>query len=194
MRPEPLPRSFYARGAVAVARDLLGRLLVSTTDGGRCVARIVEVEAYTGPRDPASHAAGWHRSARNAAMYGPPGCAYVYFTYGMHWCLNVVTGREGYPSAVLIRALEPVEGLAIMRRRRGVESERLLTSGPGRLTAALGVTRALDGHRLDRAPLWIAEGEPVPPARRRATPRIGIASARERRLRFIERGNPYVSR
>ena len=194
MRPEPLPAEFYARGAEAVARDLLGRLLVSEVGGSRCVARIVEVEAYTGPRDPASHAARWHRSARNEAMYGPGGHAYVYFTYGMHWCFNVVTGRAGYPSAVLVRAGEPVEGLAMMRRRRGAADDRHLTSGPARLAEALGITRTLDGHPLDARPLWIAAGEPVSAARRCRTTRIGISRARERRLRFVEDGNPWVSR
>ncbi len=194
MRPEPLPQAFYARAAIDVARDLLGRLLVSTVGGKRCVARIVEVEAYTGPCDPASHAAGWHRSARNEAMYGPPGRAYVYFTYGMHWCFNVVTGRAGYPSAVLVRAVEPLEGLARMRRRRGGVADGALTSGPARLTQALGIARLHDGHPLDRAPLWIAAGRPVAPKRRRAAPRIGIRRATERLLRFYELDNPFVSR
>ena len=194
MTPEPLPAGFYTRGAEAVAGDLLGRLLVSEVDGLRCAVRIVEVEAYTGPRDPASHAAAWHRSRRNEAMYGTGGCAYVYFTYGMHWCFNVVTGRAGYPSAVLVRAGEPVEGLEHMRRRRGVRLDRLLASGPARLAEALGITRALDGHVLDAPPLWLAAGEPVPPRRRRRAPRIGISRARDRRLRFLERDNPWVSR
>lgn len=194
MRPKPLPQGFYARAAEAVAGDLLGRLLVSEVDGVRCTARIVEVEAYTGPRDPASHAADWRRSSRNEAMYGPGGHAYVYFTYGMHWCFNVVTGPAGYPSAVLVRAAEPLDGLDHMRRRRGATDDRLLASGPARLAEALGITRALDGHRLDAVPLWIAAGRPVPPARRRRSPRIGISRARERRLRFIEKDNPWVSR
>jgi DNA-3-methyladenine glycosylase len=193
VRLEPLPARFYARSAIAVARDLLGRLLVSRIGGRRCAARIVEVEAYTGPRDPASHAARWHRSPRNEAMYGPPGRAYVYFTYGMHWCFNVVTGREGYPSAVLVRALEPVDGLALMRRRRRTEDDRLLTSGPARVTEALGITRAHDGHPLDRAPLWIAAGEPVPRALRRRATRIGIRHATHRKLRFYVAGSPFVS-
>jgi len=191
---EPLPAAFYARSAEAVAGDLLGRLLVSEVGGRRCAVRIVEVEAYTGPRDPASHAAGWHRSPRNEAMYGPGGLAYVYFTYGMHWCFNVVTGRAGYPCAVLVRAGEPVEGLAHMRRRRGVRDDRLLASGPARLAEALGITRALDGHVLDAPPLWLARGRPVPARRRRRTPRIGIRRARERRLRFLELGSPWISR
>lgn len=192
--PEPLPQDFFARPAVAVARDLLGRLLVSTVDDAPCIGRIVEVEAYTGPRDPASHAARWHRSPRNAAMYGPPGHAYVYFTYGMHWCCNVVTAREGYPAAVLLRALEPVHGLDAMRARRGGVADRLLTSGPARLAAALGITRVLDAHRLDRAPLWIAAGTRVPGRRRRATRRIGITQAKGRLLRFVEHDNPFLSR
>ena len=194
MIPEPLPAGFYVRAAEAVAGDLLGRLLVSEVDGARCVVRIVEVEAYTGPRDPASHAAGWHRSPRNEAMYGAGGRAYVYFTYGMHWCFNVVTGRAGYPSAVLVRAGEPLEGLAHMRRRRGVADDRLLVSGPARLAEALGIARALDGHPLDGPPLWLAAGRPVPGPRRRRTVRVGISRARERRLRFLERDNPWVSK
>jgi len=194
VRPEPLPAGFFARAAEAVAKDLLGRLLVSEVDGLRCVVRIVEVEAYTGPRDPASHAAGWHRSPRNAAMYGNGGRAYVYFTYGMHWCFNVVTGRAGYPAAVLVRAGEPLEGLAHMRRRRGVGDERRLTSGPARLAEALGITRALDGHVLDVPPLWLATGRPVPASRRRRATRIGISRARDRWLRFLERDNPWISR
>ncbi len=194
MRPEPLPEDFFARGAAAVAGDLLGRLLVSEIGGERCVVRIVEVEAYTGPRDPASHAAAWHRSARNEAMYGPGGRAYVYFTYGMHWCFNVVTGRPGYPSAVLVRAGEPLAGLGAMRRRRRVADDRLLASGPARLAEALGITRALDGHPLDASPLWIAAGRPVRSPHRRRTPRIGITRARERRLRFVENGSPWLSR
>ncbi len=194
MHPEPLPAEFYARPAVAVARDLLGRFLVSMVGGERCVVRIVEVEAYTGPRDPASHAADWHRSARNEAMYGPGGRAYIYFTYGMHWCFNVVTGREGYPAAVLLRAAEPLEGLDVMRGRRGGAPHRLLASGPARLAVALGITGALDGHGLDRRPLWISAGEPVPAARRASGVRIGISKAQERRLRFFERDSGFVSR
>lgn len=193
MRPAPLPVGFFARDAASVARELLGMRIVSVVGGRRCVARIVETEAYMGPRDPASHAASWHRSRRNEAMYGPPGHAYVYFTYGMHWCFNVVTGRRGYPSAVLVRAAEPVAGLAVMRRRRGGAPDRLLLAGPARLAQALGITRALDGHFLGAAPLWLAPGEPVPPARRRRSQRVGVSRAKERLLRFYESGNPWVS-
>jgi DNA-3-methyladenine glycosylase len=192
--PEPLPASFYARPAASVARDLLGRLLISNVGGELAVVRIVEVEAYTGPRDPACHAAGWHRSRRNEAMYGPPGCSYVYFTYGMHWCFNVVTGRAGWPAAVLVRAGEPLAGLGAMRLRRGVRAERQLASGPARLARALGIDRSLDGHPLDRPPLWLGGGTPVPPRRRRVTTRIGLSRGAERPLRFLELDSPWASR
>lgn len=189
-----LPRSFYDRPVLTVAPDLLGRVVRHATPDGVVAVRLTEVEAYGGVgEDPGSHA---HRgpTRRNAVMFDRPGSLYVYFTYGMHWCFNVVTGREGYPSAVLVRAGEPVDGLAHMRRRRGVRDDRLLASGPARLAEALGITRALDGHVLDATPLWLAAGWPVPASRRRRTPRIGISRARERRLRFLERDNPWISR
>ena len=194
MKPAPLPVGFFARDALSVARDCLGRLLISTIGGRRCSVRIVEVEAYTGPRDLASHAAGWHRSARNETMYAAPGVAYVYFTYGMHWCANIVTGREGYPSAVLLRAGEPLTGLEVMRGRRNGATDRLLASGPARLAEALGITGAVDGHDLRTAPLWMAEGEPVLPSGCRRGPRVGITRAVRRRLRFWVRDSVHVSR
>ena len=184
MTPRPLPLRFYARDTVQVAKGLLGRLLVSTIGGRRCVARIVETEAYVGPHDPACHAAGWRRTPRNEVLYGKPGLAYVYFTYGMHWCVNVVTEREGFPAAVLLRALEPLEGLATMRRRRGVDAAELLAAGPARLTEALGIDRKRNGHRLTEPPLWIAAGAPVSPRRVVAGPRIGIRVATDWKLRF----------
>jgi len=190
----PLPAAFFARDAISVARDCLGRLLVSEIGGERCVVRIVEVEAYTGPRDPASHAARWHRSARNEVMYGAPGFAYVYFTYGMHWCANVVTGRMGYPSAVLLRAGEPVDGIDVMRERRGKMADRLLAAGPARLTEALGITRELNGHDLRTPPLWLAAGSPVPGWQMRRSVRIGISAGRGRKLRFSVRESVFVSR
>jgi DNA-3-methyladenine glycosylase len=179
---------------VTVARALLGKRLVSTVGGERCVVRIVEAEAYTGPDDPACHAFGWHRSARNEALYGRAGLLYVYFTYGMHWCANVVTERAGFPAAVLLRAGEPLEGVATMRRRRGRVKEQDLAAGPARLAQALGITGAVDGHLLARAPLWIVDGPPVPPSRRGVSVRIGVRDGAERPLRFFERGNPHVSR
>jgi DNA-3-methyladenine glycosylase len=191
--PRPLPFRFYARDAASVARDLLGRLIVSTVGGRRCVARIVETEAYLGPHDPASHAARWRRTPRNDVMYGEPGLAYVYFTYGMHWCANVVTEREGFPAAVLLRAAEPLQGLATMRRRRGVAQDRALAAGPARLTQALGIDRELNGHPLTERPLWIAAGRRVAPGRIVAGPRIGIRVAADWPLRFYIRDNRFVS-
>ena len=194
MNPRPLPPGFFARDTVVVAKALLGQLLVSVVGGRRCLARIVETEAYVGPHDPACHAAGWRRTPRTEVLYGPPGLAYVYFTYGMHWCLNVVTEPEGYPAAVLLRAAEPLAGLATMRRRRGRVPDLALAAGPARLTQALGVDRRLNGHRLGVRPLWIAAGVSVPSRQVVAGPRIGIRVAADWQLRFYVRGNPFVSR
>ena len=189
---ETLP-GLLARGARAVAPDILGWEVESTVGGVRTAGRIVEVEAYTGPHDPASHAAERiGRTRRNASMFGPPGIAYVYLIYGMHWCLNVVTGQEGFPAAVLVRALEPVAGDATMAARRG--RTRDLCSGPARLCQALGVTGALDGHFLDRAPLRLIPRKPVPAGSVARSPRIGVTRARDRELRFFLQGNPHVSR
>jgi DNA-3-methyladenine glycosylase len=190
----PLPASFYARPTEVVARGLLGHLLVSTIGGRRTAGRIVETEAYLGPHDPASHAFGGRRTARTEGMYGPPGTAYIYFTYGMHWCLNAVTRPEGYPAAVLIRALEPVAGLETMRRRRGRRSDRELCSGPARLCAALGITGRLNGVLLQGGMLRILRS----PERRRPrvvrAPRVGITRAVDWPLRYLVAGSPWVSR
>jgi len=194
VRLRPLPPGFYARDTVVVAQALLGQLLVSEVGGRRCLARIVETEAYVGPHDPACHAAGWRRTPRTEVLYRPPGLAYVYFTYGMHWCLNVVTEPEGYPAAVLLRAAEPLEGLATMRRRRGRVPDRALAAGPARLTQALGIDRRLNGHDLASPPLWIAAGRPVPARRIVAGPRVGIRVAVDWKLRFYARDDPWVSR
>ncbi len=195
LRPRPLPRRFFARDTVVVARALLGQLLVSEIGRGgrRCLARIVETEAYVGPHDAACHAAGWRRTRRNEVLYGAPGLAYVYFTYGMHWCANVVTEREGFPAAVLLRAVEPVEGLAVMRRRRGDVPDHLLAAGPARLTAALGIDDRMNGHPLTEPPLWIAAGRRVPGAQIVVGRRIGIRVAADWPLRFYVRDNPFVS-
>jgi DNA-3-methyladenine glycosylase len=189
----PLPRAFYVRHAVTVARDLLGRVLVYDAPGGRVAGRIVEVEAYRGRGDAASHAyRGLTR--RNAVMFGPPGHAYIYFTYGMHHCLNLVTEPAGSPAAVLIRALEPLSGLPLMRRRRPRAADVALARGPGNVAAALGLTRAHDGGDLIRGPLWLSDR----PARRGGArvlsgARIGVRVARERAWRFRLEGHPCVS-
>jgi DNA-3-methyladenine glycosylase len=190
----PLPRAFFAREARIVAGELLGQLLVSTIGGERCVVRIVETEAYIGPHDPASHAAGGRRTARTEVMYGAPGLAYVYFTYGMHWCFNVVTDRAGFPGAVLVRAGEPVAGLDVMRGRRGGAHDRRLAAGPACLAQALAIGPEHNGHVLTKPPLWLAAGEPVPKRRRAVSGRVGIREAGEWPLRFYERDNPFVSK
>lgn len=191
---EPLDHSFYARPARDVARSLIGTLVVSDVGGERTWGRIVETEAYTGPEDPASHAADRiGRTARNSTMFGPPGTAYVYLSYGIHWCLNAVTDREGHPGAVLIRALEPLGNLAPMRLRRGTP-DRDLARGPGRLCQALAVTGELDGHPLDQPPLTFLGGVDVPPDSIDAGPRIGISRAADWPLRFTLRGSRYLSR
>lgn len=171
---------------------------MSDVGGRRTVGRIVETEAYLGPRDPASHAFRGRRSPRNEGLYGPPGTAYVYFTYGMHWCLNAVTERRDHPAAVLIRALEPVAGLETMRRRRGaagpVIRDRALCAGPARLCQALGVTGVLDRRSLQRGVLRIVRGRPVDDADIAVTPRIGITVAADWPLRFLVAGSPWTSR
>ena len=176
-----------------VARALLGRVLVCERSRTRLAARIVEVEAYGGARDPASHAFRG-RTPRNATMFGPPGHAYVYFTYGMHHCLNVVCGREGAAAAVLLRALEPLAGEGLMRRRRGVHDAERLLRGPGCVAQALGLSREHDGEDLVRGPLWIAQAPPRREGRALASgPRIGIRAGAERAWRFWLDGHPCVS-
>jgi DNA-3-methyladenine glycosylase len=197
--PLPLSSSFYARTAERVARALLGQIVESTVDGMRTAGRIVETEAYVGPHDDASHAAERiGRTRRNASMYGAPGIAYVYRIYGVHWCLNVVTDHVDYPAAVLIRALEPVDGVDVMRERRSrartVSAERELCSGPGKLAQALAITGALDGHDLTTPPLRILTAAPVPPRVVMVSERVGITRAHDWPLRFYERDNPHVSR
>ena len=193
-----LEREFFARDTLRVARDLLGRVLVRVLDGERLSGRIVEVEAYIGEEDQASHARVG-RTERNAAMYGPPGHAYVYLIYGVHHCLNLVTEREGFPAAVLVRALEPLEGIERMRALRAGRPDRQLTSGPGRLCQALAIDRRFDGADLC-APdslLFLEEGKPVSEHSIAAGPRVGVRgdeAALRAPWRFYLRGNPYVSR
>ncbi|MBX6332272.1 MAG: DNA-3-methyladenine glycosylase [Gemmatimonadaceae bacterium] len=190
----PLPRRFYARDTERVARELLGAVLCCRTPDGWAAGRIVETEAYLGEHDPACHAAVGP-TERNRWLYGPPGIAYVYFIYGVHWCFNAVTRDTGWPAAVLVRAIEPIEGLDLMRERRGHPArERDLTNGPGKLCAALGITGAMSGWRLYDSPLTIHRGIDIPDADVITTPRIGITRAAEWPLRWLVKDSPYVSR
>lgn len=189
-----LPPSFYAAEAEEVARRLLGARVVSLVGGERCAGEIVETEAYVGPHDDASHgAARVGRTSRNAAMFGAAGRAYVYRIYGIHWCLNAVSGAEGYPAAVLIRALRPVEGLEAIRARRPGRPDRDLLRGPGNLARGLGIDGALNEHPLDDPPLWIERGAAVEEGVIAAGPRVGISRAVDWPLRFWVRGSRWVS-
>jgi DNA-3-methyladenine glycosylase len=181
-----LERDFFARSVHEVAPELVGCVLLVDGIGGR----IVEVEAYDG-EDPASH--GFRgRTERNRSMFGPPGHAYVYRSYGVHWCLNLVCDREGRAEAVLVRALEPTHGIDLMRSRRGLEDERLLCAGPGRLCQALGVTREHDGLALDRPPFALLPAEaPVDVAR---GPRVGLSRAVQLPWRYALAGSRFLSR
>jgi DNA-3-methyladenine glycosylase len=169
-----LPREFYTRADVlAVARDLLGRkLVVPTRNGARVAGLIVETEAYRGPEDRASHAFGGRRTQRTETMYGAGGTAYVYFIYGMYNQFNVVTNVEDIPHAVLVRALEPIEGLDVIRRRRRGRSEYEMTSGPGRLCIAMGIDRGLDKADLLCDRVWIEEGISISPRQIARWPRV----------------------
>jgi DNA-3-methyladenine glycosylase len=176
-----------------VARDLIGRLLVRRIPAVTLMGRIVECEAYQ-EDDPASHSFRGMTN-RTEVMFGPAGRLYVYFTYGMHFCMNLVTGRDGEGSAVLLRAVEPLEGLEWMRQRRGVADARLLCSGPARLTEAYGIGRAENGMDLLAArDLFVARGRPVSDESVGVGPRVGITAAAERPWRFYELGNRFVSR
>ena len=189
-----LPLSFYERDTEIVARELLGAILECRTPEGMAGGRIVETEAYLGEHDAACHAVAG-QTARTRWLYGPPGLAYVYFIYGAHWCFNAVTRAEGLPSAVLVRALEPVEGLELMRlRRKTLRTDRDLTNGPGKLCSALGIDGGHNGLRLDRLPLRIREGEPVPDANVMVSPRIGITKAADWPLRWFVADSAFVSR
>ncbi len=196
----PLPVAFYRRDVTAVARDLLGRFLVRRLGGERLVLRLVETEAYLGAPDRASHAWGGRRTARNASLYLPGGYAYVYFIYGMHFCLNAVAGGRDEGGAVLLRAGEPVAGaerMAALRRLTRPPRPGDLAGGPGKLCRALAIDRTLDGAPLYRGELTLTAGEPAAPAEIAAGPRVGVdyaGTAAAWPLRFALRGNPHVSR
>ncbi|MDE1852266.1 MAG: DNA-3-methyladenine glycosylase [Thaumarchaeota archaeon] len=185
-------RGFFERYTPLVARELLGLRLVRRVDGQRVSGMIVETEAYRGSSDPASHAYKG-RTARNSVMFGPPGHAYVYFTMGMHFCLNVTTEPTGIPAAVLIRAIEPLEGVDSMKRLRGLDKVERLASGPGNLTRAMGIDKSLDGEDLvnsDR--LSVEDGKGV--GKVGVSTRVGIGEGQSLKWRFFAEGNPFVSK
>jgi DNA-3-methyladenine glycosylase len=194
-----LPRDFYTRADVLeVARDLLGKkLVVPGKNGSRVAGIIVETEAYRGPEDRASHAYNGRRTNRTETMYGIGGTAYVYFVYGMYHQFNVVTNVADTPHAILVRAVEPSEGLDIMRRRRRGRSEYELTSGPGRLCLAMGIDRTLDKADLLGEGVWIEDAVSISPRQIARGPRVGIDYAEEwitKPWRFWVRDNPFVSK
>jgi DNA-3-methyladenine glycosylase len=191
-----LSRSFYSRSALDVASDLLGKVLVRRLNGRDLAGKIVETEAYVGPHDLACHASKGH-TARTSVMFGPPGHAYVYMIYGFYFCLNVVTGRIGYPAAVLIRGLEPLENVDLMRQlRNNPERETNITSGPGKLCMAMSIDRQLNGADLIGTTIWI-EDRNIDPGPIRTSPRVGVDYAgeyKDKPWRFYVDGNPHVSR
>lgn len=189
-----LPRAFYQRDTITVAKDLLGKVLFHQIDPTLVAGRIVETEAYLGQGDAAAHSAKGPTD-RNRVVFGPPGHAYVYFIYGMYECLNLVAEPNGTAGCVLIRALEPLAGLDAMRARRpNAKRGRDLASGPGKLTLALGVTRALNGADVTRGPLTVREFRDPEPFQIAASPRIGISASAHLPLRFYIADNEYVSR
>ena len=193
-RARALPGSFYNRPAEVVARELLGTTIVCQTNDGVAAGRIVETEAYLGPHDPACHAAAGVTS-RTRVLYGPPGVAYVYFIYGMHWCMNAVVRENGFGAAVLLRAVEPVGGVALMRERRpAARQTRDLARGPGNLCRALGIDGRQNGVSLNRGDLRILAGTAVADADVSIGPRIGIRKAADWPLRYWVTGNACVSR
>ncbi|HEX9467659.1 MAG TPA: DNA-3-methyladenine glycosylase, partial [Acidimicrobiia bacterium] len=192
-----LSRSFYARDARSLAPELLNKVLVRTDPGSaRVAARIVEVEAYCGSEDAGSHAFRG-RTPRNATMFGPAGHLYVYFTYGMHWCANVVASRADDAAAVLLRAAAPIDGIEIMRARRArARTDRALCAGPARLCQAFAITGELDGADLTRGTLRLLDDGVPPPTSPLVTTRVGLSAGRgdEHAWRFVVPGDPHVSR
>ncbi|HET9951089.1 MAG TPA: DNA-3-methyladenine glycosylase [Candidatus Eisenbacteria bacterium] len=195
--PRPLPRSFYARPTLTVARELLGCVVARRLPDGEVLrGRIVETEAYVGEEDKACHARAG-RTPRTEVLYGPPGIAYVYLTYGMHHLLNAVTEREGFPAAVLVRAAEPLEGIPRMARARGTDRPHLLTSGPAKLCQALGLDLRQNRSDLRGKDLWFEEGAGVADRAVGTSPRIGCESAPppwdRMPWRLFEKSNPFVT-
>ena len=199
MQRSKLPREFYTRSDVLkVSRDLLGKLIVvPTANKKRVSGMIVEVEAYRGPEDRASHAFGGRRTKRTETMYQAGGVAYVYFVYGMYYQFNVVSNVQDIPHAILVRALEPVEGIEFMRKRRHRHPDHNLTNGPGKLCIAMGIDRELDGADLSGNRVWLEDYQNVPASKISKGPRIGIDYAedwKDKPWRFWIRDNSYVSR
>lgn len=193
LRMRILPPEFYERDTVKVAPELLGKCLVRRTAHGKMVSRIVEVEAYQGKDDPASHAFRG-LTPRNAPMYGQPGRAYIYFTYGNHYCLNITTQKPGVPGAVLFRAVQPMEGVQLMKRFRPNVSDAELTNGPGKLTKALAIDKRVNEQDMTiDGPLFVRDSGPSD-FEIWCSIRIGIEDGRDRRWRFYIKGNPCVSR
>jgi DNA-3-methyladenine glycosylase len=189
-----LPANFYERDTELVARDMLGTLLQCTTEQGTASGVVVETEAYVGEHDAACHAAAG-LTARTAPLYERAGIAYVYFIYGMYWCFNAVTRAKGSPSAVLVRAIQPVEGIDLMRiRRPKARRDRDLTNGPGKLCTALGIGRSFNGQSLQRGALVLREYTSYQDSAVSITPRIGIRKAADWPLRWLVSGNEYVSK
>ncbi len=189
----PVATAFYDRPTELVARELLGAVLECRTPAGITRGRIVETEAYLGPDDPACHAVAG-LTARTRHLFGPAGKAYVYLIYGMYWCFNAVTREHGHGAAVLVRAVHPLDGVVLMRRRRPKAArDRDLTNGPGKLCLAMGIDGAMSGASLRDGPVIIRRGEPVADADVEVTPRIGITQAADWPLRYLVRGDPFVS-
>lgn len=193
-RAATLPVAFFERPADRVARALIGTVMVSTIGGRRTAGRIIETEAYLGTADAASHGFSGRATERTAALFGPPGAWYVYRSYGMHWCSNLVCAPVGVANGVLIRALEPLDGLDVMRERRGDVPDHALCGGPGRLCAALGITLELGGLPMRSSPVRVYAGDEFPDEMVLATPRIGITRAADAPLRFVVRGSRWGSR
>jgi DNA-3-methyladenine glycosylase len=187
-----LNRKFYNRSTLKVARELLGKYLVVEKGGHYVCGKIVETEAYIGRNDPASHA---YRgmTPRNKVMFGHPGYTYVYLTYGIHHCLNFVTKKKGFPAAVLIRALEPADGIEIMKRRRRRQDLKNLTNGPAKLCQVLGIDRTLNGADLCSDTIYV-EDRGNKPAKIVSTSRIGVNEGKEKRWRFYIADNEFVSK
>jgi DNA-3-methyladenine glycosylase len=192
----PLPRHFYLHPTLHVAKALLGKVIVHRTESGFLSGRIVETEAYLGSNDPASHAYRG-KTGRNSVMFSLGGTLYVYFTYGMHFCANVVTGDEGKAGAVLIRGVEPIEGIDLMRQNRGFaddSKDRQLTNGPAKFCQAFGIARDQNGVDLCGKLIFIADAPTLEPKHVGTSSRIGITTGREKPWRFFIKGNGYVSK